>query len=84
MKKIGVEKGLENVAQYLRDQGCQVEVLSGSIDENMNKLNNYDCIVTSGLNKDALGISDTSTEKPVINARGLSPEEVAQRINSFK
>lgn len=81
MKRVGIEQGLENVAQYLKEQGCQVDILSGSIDDNMNKLNSYDCIVTSGLNSNALGIQDTSTKAPVINASGLTPEEVAQTIN---
>ncbi|WFA08265.1 YkuS family protein [Tissierella sp. Yu-01] len=84
MKKVAIEKGLDNVARHLINQGHQVVMLSGSIDENMKNLNSYDCIVTSGLNKDALGISETLTEAPVINANGMSPEEVAERLNSFQ
>lgn len=84
MKKIGVEKGLANVAGYLITNGYAVEMLSGSIDSNMEKLSNYDCIVTSGANTDMLGISDTATKAPVINAKGLSPNEVKDRIEGLQ
>lgn len=84
MKKIGVEKGLANVASHLIRNGYTVEMLSGSIDDNMNKLPGYDCIVTSGLNTDMMGVSDTATKAPVINAKGLSPTEVMDRISSIQ
>lgn len=84
MKKIGVEKGLANVASHLIRNGYTVEMLSGSIDDNMEKLSGYDCIVSSGVNTDMLGISDTATKAPVINAKGLSPTEVMDRINTMQ
>lgn len=84
MKKIGVEKGLSNVAGYLITNGYTVEVLSDSIDTNMQKLSEYDCIVTSGVNTDMLGISDTATNAAVINAKGLTPTEVKDRIDSMQ
>lgn len=81
MKRIGVEKGLSNVAGHLIREGYYVEALSESIDANIPKLKDLDAIVTSGLNTDMLGISDTETKAPVINARGLSPEEVKNRLD---
>ena len=80
MKKIGIEKGLSNVAGYLIKSGYTVESLSGSIDENIKKLSGLDAIVTAGYNTDMMGISDTETKAPVINARGLTPEEVKNRL----
>lgn len=76
MRKIGVEKGLSNVVDYLTNEGYTVEVLSESIDNNISKLGSLDAIVTAGYNTDMLGISDTETNAPVINAKGLSPQEV--------
>lgn len=80
MKKIGVEKGLSNVAGYLIKEGYSVEALSESIDNNISKLSGLDAIVTAGYNTDMLGISNTETKAPVINAKGLTPEEVKGRL----
>ncbi|MEY8416144.1 YkuS family protein [Tissierella praeacuta] len=80
MKKIGVEKGLRNVADYLTNEGYSIEILSESIDDNIPKLSGLDAIVTAGYNTDMLGISDTETKAPVVNARGLTPEEVKDRL----
>lgn len=80
MKKIGVEKGLSNVAGYLIKEGYSVEALSESIDSNISKLSGLDAIVTAGYNTDMLGISNTETKAPVINAKGLTPEEVKDKI----
>lgn len=80
MKKIGVEKGLSNIADYLSHEGYKVEVLDESIDKNIHKLKELDAIVTAGYNTNMLGISDTSTKAPVVNAKGLTPEEVKAQI----
>lgn len=81
-KKIGVEKGLTNVADFLSSEGYSVKKLSGSIDKNMSLLSGLDAIVTSGLNTNTLGFSNTETKAQVINADGLSPEEVKKMIDS--
>jgi len=80
MKKVGIEKGLGNIADYLTSEGYSIEVLSESIDNNIPKLRGLDAIVTAGYNTDMLGISDTETKAPVVNAKGLTPEEVKARI----
>lgn len=80
MKKIGVEVGLTNVADFLKNEGFSVEILSESIDNNIPKLDGLDAIVTSGMNTDMLGISDTETKAPVISANGLTPQEIKSRI----
>ncbi len=80
MRKIGVEKGLSNVVDYLTNEGYSVEVLSESIDNNIPKLKDLDAIVTAGYNTDMLGISDTETQAPVVNAKGLTLEEVKAQL----
>ncbi len=81
MKKIGVEKGLTNVADYLKNQGYNVEILSENIENNIAKYDNLDVIVTADYNSNMMGFSDTSTNIPVITASGLTAEEVKNMID---
>ncbi|MCD2345673.1 YkuS family protein [Clostridium guangxiense] len=80
MKKIGVEEGLSNIASYLKTEGYSVETLGPDIEGNVCKCKNLDAIITSDRNTDMMGISDTSTKIPVINASGLTQEEVKNMI----
>lgn len=81
MKAIGVEKGLSNVAQYLESQGYSVQILGENIQSNIVKYDNLDAIVTADYNSDMMGFSDTLTKVPVINASGLSAEDVKKMID---
>ncbi|MFL0251913.1 YkuS family protein [Clostridium neuense] len=80
MKKIGVEEGLSNIASYLKDEGYSVETLGADLKSNVCKCKGLDVIVTSDLNTNMMGFSNTSTEIPVINASGLTGEEVKSMI----
>ena len=80
MKKIGVEQGLSTVADYLNAEGYSVEILSGDIQSNVAKCNNLDVIITADYNTNMMGFSDTSTKVPIINASGLTQEEIKNRI----
>lgn len=82
MINVGVEKGLTNVIDYLTEQGFAVVPLGESIDENVAKLSDLDAIVTAGYNTDMMGISDTETKAPVINAKGLTPEEIKSQLEN--
>lgn len=81
MKAIGVEKGLSNVADYLESQGYSVQILGENIQSNVVKYDNLDAIVTADYNSDMMGFSDTLTKVPVINASGLSAEDVKKMID---
>ncbi|MEQ8156540.1 MAG: YkuS family protein [Clostridiaceae bacterium] len=80
MKKIGVEKGLSTIAEYLSSEGYSVEILGEDLKSNVSKCDSLDVIVTADYNTDMMGFSDTSTKVPVINASGLTPEEVKNMI----
>lgn len=80
MKKIGVENGLSNIADYLNAEGYSVEILGEDLESNVKKYDNLDIIITAGYNTDMMGFSDTSTKIPVINASGLTQEEVKNII----
>lgn len=81
MKKIGIEEGLTNVANFLINEGYSVKELSGSMDENLSSLKNFDAIVISGLNTNMFGYSNVKAEALVINAGGLTPQEVKGMID---
>ncbi len=68
--KIGIEDTLGPVKDYFCQRGCEVTSL-GKAD-----LRNCDAIVVSGEDVNFMGIQDMQTDAPVIDARGLKPEEV--------
>lgn len=75
--KIGIEKSLNNVKDYLENSNESVSFLNES--KNLKK---YDAIVASGLDSNFLGMHDTSTKVPVINAQGKTPEEIYSEIKN--
>jgi galactitol-specific phosphotransferase system IIB component len=80
MKRIGVEKGLSTIADYLKAEGYSVEILGEDLQSNAAKCNNLDVIVSADYNTNMMGFSDTSTKVPIINASGLTQEEVKNMI----
>jgi len=80
MKKIGLEKGLSTIADYLSSEGYSVEILSEDIQNNIEKCNDLDVIITADYNTNMMGFSDTSTKVPIINASGLTQEEIKDKI----
>lgn len=81
MKKIGIEKGLSTIADYLNSEGYSVEILGEDLQSNVTKCDNLDVIVTADYNTNMMGFSATSTKVPIINASGLTPEEIKNMID---
>lgn len=81
--KIAVEQNLTPVKDYLSGEGYDVECIDFNEQSSAN-LQGFDAIVVTGQDSNFLGINDTQTAAPVINADGLTPEEVAGRIESEK
>lgn len=79
MQKIAIEPDLTPISKYLGERGYQVENISLS-KEFSNKHSNYDAYVVTGLNSNFLGISDTISKAVVIDASGLSPEQVYHEL----
>ncbi|PTM59325.1 YkuS family protein [Desmospora activa] len=75
-QRVAVERGLSQISQYLRQQGCEVEDLSA---DNMDA-NNYACCVISGGDKDMMGIQNVQFQGSVINAEGMTADEVYQAV----
>ena len=77
MQKIGVEGSLTNIHQALREKGYDVVELNSGTD-----MQNMDCCVVSGLDADVMGMQGALSKGSVIEASGLSADEVVKRIES--
>lgn len=83
-KKIAIEHNLENVAQHLMSEGYKVDKYDDTQIGQLRNGDTYDAIVISGGNKDFMGVSDTSTKTTVINAEGMTPEQVIDEIREIE
>jgi hypothetical protein len=79
MKNIGVQKGLSTLVDYLSRQGYSVKELGENV-QNDAQNGEFDAIVVADYNNDVFGYSDTLTNAPVINASGLTEEEVKNQL----
>ncbi|MBF8983530.1 YkuS family protein [Lutibacter sp. B2] len=78
MKRVAVEKSLKNVKDYLTDKGYDVSEIKNT----KNNMNNFDAIVVSGQNSNFLGIQNTSTKASIVNASGMSVEDVYNELSN--
>lgn len=77
MAKIGVEQSLSNVSQVLREKGYDVVELKNEQDAK-----GCDCCVVTGGDENVMGIQNVIIQGSVIDARGMSAEEVCQEVES--
>ncbi|AVK85151.1 hypothetical protein C3943_17250 [Lysinibacillus sp. B2A1] len=75
---IGVEQSLSNVEQALKAKGYEVIQLRNEEDAKR-----CDACVITGQDKDVMGISDPIIAGPVIDANGLSADEILQRVDKY-
>ncbi|MGE7688404.1 hypothetical protein B1B04_05555 [Lysinibacillus sp. KCTC 33748] len=75
---IGVEQSLTNVEDALKAKGY--EVIQLRTEEDAKKC---DACVITGQDRDIMGISDPVMAGPVIDADGLSADEVIQRVDKY-
>lgn len=75
---IGVEQSLSNVEQALKAKGYEVIQLRNEEDAKR-----CDACVITGQDKDVMGISDSVLAGPVIDANGLSADEILQRVDKY-
>ena len=66
-----------NVQQALREKGHDVVELKQESDAQ-----NCDCCVVTGLDSNVMGMQDTFTKGSVIDANGMSADEVCQQVES--
>ncbi|HHU62348.1 MAG TPA: YkuS family protein [Natronincola sp.] len=71
--KIAVDAVLSNVREYLEQNGFEV------VDPEKN-LGHAKIVITSGLDKNYLGDESIKTEVPVIDASGLTEDQVLAEV----
>lgn len=74
-KRIAVEQSLTNVTEALREKGYDVVDLKSAED-----VKNCAACVVTGIDSNVMGTHDTATKAPVIEANGLSADEVCREI----
>ncbi|MDO7488560.1 YkuS family protein [Peribacillus sp. NPDC096622] len=77
MSKIGVEESLTNIQEALREKGFDVVEIKQEADAK-----NVDCCVVTGLDSNVMGISDTSLKASIIEANGLTADEVCREVEN--
>jgi hypothetical protein len=75
MAKVGVEQSLTNISEALREKGYDVVALKQE-----NDAQGCDCCVVTGLDSNVMGINNTVTQGSVIEANGLSADEVCNAV----
>ncbi|KMK77046.1 YkuS family protein [Alkalihalobacillus pseudalcaliphilus] len=75
MARIGVEQTLSDVAQELQSKGYETVTLKNEQDAQ-----GCDCCVISGQDQNVMGIQNVVTQGSVINADGMTAEEVCQQV----
>ncbi|GIM45880.1 hypothetical protein DNHGIG_14290 [Collibacillus ludicampi] len=81
--KVAVEANLSPVREYLSRQGYQVDTLDANQLENLGETQaNYSAVVISGADQNLTGIQNVVVNCPIINAHGMTPEEIHQRIQA--
>ncbi|WP_028400371.1 YkuS family protein [Ectobacillus panaciterrae] len=77
MARIGVEHSLSNVRQALEQKGHEVVQLRSESD-----VQGCDCCVVTGQDSNVMGMSTISIDGPVVEASGLTAEEICQQVES--
>jgi galactitol-specific phosphotransferase system IIB component len=77
--KVAVESDLTTVSDYLEEQGYQVIEFMHS-EEIADELQEVGAIITSGMHENLMGMEDIETEAIMIEANGLTPEEIGDML----
>ena len=80
--KIAIEPNMTRYSDYLTSQGFAVHPMPVE-DMTAKNMRGYDAFVISGMSENFLGFEDTQTKAPLINAKGLSPEDVSKMIGTL-
>ncbi|NJD04429.1 MAG: YkuS family protein [Ruminiclostridium sp.] len=77
--RIAVENSLTPIRDFLSEKGYNVDNIDFS-KEYSKGMDKYDAVVVTGLSENFLGVEDTNTKAVVIDAKGLTTEQVYGRL----
>lgn len=77
MTKVAVENSLSSIKQVLQNNGYEVVNLE---DGGAAQSNDVQCCIISGLDKNVMGMADVTTQASIINADGMTDEQVLQQV----
>lgn len=81
--RIAIEENLSPIEEFLSEKGYEVENIDFADSEEISSLlDEFDAFVITGLDSNMLGIHDTEMEAIVIDAAGMSPEQVYDELES--
>ncbi|HZJ57831.1 MAG TPA: YkuS family protein [Clostridia bacterium] len=80
MKHIAVQEGLGPVINYLKDSGYMVSEFSSRQKSSKDFLDGFDAVVLTGIDDNVMGIQTANNNRPFIEARGMTPEEIKDAI----
>jgi len=80
MKKVAVQKGLREVKDYLNGEGYSVKEFDNSKKNAGHFLDRYDAVIVTGENQNIMGVQETISSTPIIDATGMTGEEIKKQI----
>lgn len=83
MKKVAVQKGLNPIKDYLCDEGYEVKEFDNRKKNAGNFLNRYDAVIVTGENQNIMGVENTISSTSIIDATGMTGEEVKEQIEKI-
>ncbi|TCS96569.1 YkuS family protein [Hazenella coriacea] len=81
MYRIAIEPSLTPIKEYLAQKGYQCDLLENT-NENLTQ-GTYKAVVVTGGDINLMGMQNIEFACPVINAEGLTPEQVYDRLQSI-
>lgn len=77
---IAVEKDLTNISDYLSRQGYAVKRVDFGQKNAKDFIDGFDAVVVSGMDSNIMGIQDTMAGTSIIEAKGMTPQEIQKEI----
>jgi len=78
--KVGVESSLTNIKRYLEENDINVKEFDSKKMGSAWTMNRYDAVVVSGTDVNIMGIQDAVGKAKVIDASGMTPQDVYNQI----
>lgn len=78
--KVAIEPALKPIKDYLLEKGYQVSTMNPGENAGNNRTVRFDAFIITGMNTNLAGINDTDTNAIVIDASGMSPEQVHHEL----